>query len=383
MSWRDEARADRLARVQADAQRDEAAARIRIAERAAAAAQRREDDLERDGRRDRARSARGQRRAERLAWLSAHAADLLFAPVIGVPAVLAWTAMAAYGRALYGPAGLILPAFSEGGMWVFAAANTITRRRHPERPTWHLMAGTWVFAAAGAALNFAHGLALTGHLAGPLSGAVMALVSAAGVTAHQLVTAGPRRTRADRRQARLDRTAARRQLAVRQAAIRSAGAELDEDGGAWLVFEPGPVTLARRGRLDRPAAPPADPTSDLAALAADVAAGLGALAAELGEPLGVPAAYPAAPGSRRDGEGLGRLAAWLTGQEYAVPAVPEPPAGLNGTGHAALEEFAAEIKARAVPSVRAIRGRLRIGQDKASQVQAYLRTHIESGGTPS
>jgi hypothetical protein len=79
-------------------------------------------------------------------------------------------------------------------MWAFAAATTITRHRHPERPVWHLRLGTVVFAGFGAALNFAHGLAAYG----PVAGVVMALVSVAGVTAHQLVTAGPRRPRADR-----------------------------------------------------------------------------------------------------------------------------------------------------------------------------------------
>jgi hypothetical protein len=371
VTWREEMRQDRLVRAQIDREQAAADARARIAEQAAAAAERRADGRDRAAARDKTRATRAERRAARLSGARQHVVDLLFIPVIVVPGLLAWTAMAAYGRELYGPPGLLLPAFSEGGMWVFAAANTITRRRHPGRPTWHLLTGTWVFAGAGAALNFAHGLALAGHLAGPQSGAVMALVSAAGVTAHQLVTAGPRRSRADRRQARLDRAAGRRQLAVRRAAIRSAPAELDENGAAWLVFEPGPVTLTRRGQLARPAAPPVgDPTSDLAALAAEVAAGIGDLADELREPLAVPVSYPAAPGSPLGGGGLNRLAAWLTGQEYGVP---EPPAGLNGSGHAALEEFAAEIEARAVPSVRAIRSRLHVGQDKASQVQAYLR----------
>jgi len=54
------------------------------------------------------------------------------ARVTGVPAVLAWTAMAAYGARIYGPAGLMLPAFSEGAMWALAAATTrpALRDRH-------------------------------------------------------------------------------------------------------------------------------------------------------------------------------------------------------------------------------------------------------------
>ena len=149
-----------------------------------------------------------------MAWVRRHVTGLLFVPVIAVPGVLAWTAMAAYGSALYGPAGLALPAFSEGAMWAFAAATTITRRRHPDRPVWHLRAGTAGFAAVGAALNFAHGMTTAG-LRGPVTGAVYAVISVAGVTVHQLVTAGPRRSRAERDQARITRIATRRQLAVR------------------------------------------------------------------------------------------------------------------------------------------------------------------------
>jgi hypothetical protein len=55
-------------------------------------------------------------------------------------------------------------------------------------------------------------------------------------------------------------------------------------------------------------------------------------------------------------------------------AVPEPPADLNGHGHAAAELFAADIEAGRVPGIRAIRSGLQVGQDKAQQVQAYLRT---------
>ena len=57
-----------------------------------------------------------------------------------------------------------------------------------------------------------------------------------------------------------------------------------------------------------------------------------------------------------------------------VPAVPASGAGLNGQAHAAAELFAADIEAGRVPGIRAIRSGLHVGQDKASQVQAYLRT---------
>ncbi len=40
----------------------------------------------------------------------------------------------------------------------------------------------------------------------------------------------------------------------------------------------------------------------------------------------------------------------------------------------AAELFAADLEAGRVPGIRAIRSGLHVGQDKASQVQAYLRT---------
>jgi hypothetical protein len=49
-------------------------------------------------------------------------------------------------------------------------------------------------------------------------------------------------------------------------------------------------------------------------------------------------------------------------------------AGPNGHAEAAAELFAADIAEGRVPGIRAIRSGLHVGQDKASQVQAYLRT---------
>jgi hypothetical protein len=197
---REQARQDR--RLTAEIARDDAAARYqaRIAERESAARMRREAAAGR-------RAAKAQRRAELAgaaaavsAWISGHVIDLLFVPTIAVPAALSWTAMAAFGDRLYGPVGVMLPAFSEGAMWSFAAAVTITLRRHPERPVWHLRTGIGIFAVFGAALNFLHGLAVPSGLfpglpAGILTGAVMALISVSGVIAHQLITAGPQKPR--------------------------------------------------------------------------------------------------------------------------------------------------------------------------------------------
>lgn len=63
-----------------------------------------------------------------------------------------------------------------------------------------------------------------------------------------------------------------------------------------------------------------------------------------------------------------------------VPAVLEPVSALNGHAHAAAELFAADIGAGRVPGIRAIRSGLHVGQDKASQVQAYLRSVTRTEG---
>lgn len=347
-SWREEARQDRLVRAQIERDRETARAESQIAGRDAAARVR---QAAADGRRDaraQARADRAGRRAALAAAATGHVTDLLFVPVIAVPAVLAWTAMAAYGASLYGPAGRALPAFSEGAMWAFAAAVTITCHRHPGRPVWHLRLGTIVFAGFGAALNFAHGLADYG----PVAGVVMALVSVAGVTAHQLVTAGPRRDRADREAARIARAVARRERSARRAAVRRAPVDLDADGTARLVFEPGAVTPGRRfGRVRLPAVP---------------GRAKGHASAPDAVPVPQPGPGPAPDPPSPDVE-FNRLLRWLTSSGNAVPDVPE-------LHQEAAAMFTADLTAGRLPAIRAIREGLRVGQDKAAQVQAYLRT---------
>ena len=62
----------------------------------------------------------------------------------------------------------------------------------------------------------------------------------------------------------------------------------------------------------------------------------------------------------------------------AVPDVPDPHSGLNGHREAAAEMFAADLEAGRLPGIRAIRSGLHVGQDKASQVQAYLSELIRT-----
>ncbi|XVS64000.1 DUF2637 domain-containing protein [Actinosynnema sp. CA-299493] len=223
-------------------------------------------------------------------WLRAHTLDLLFVPVIVVPAVLAWTAMAEYGREVFGPVGTLLPLFSEGAMWTFAFAVPMAQRAG--RSTGWLHLGTWVFAAVAAVLNYVHGSTVA-------HGIVMALVSVGGVIVHQLVTASPagkRRTRAERDAQRLDRQAARRVLAVRRAALDQAVAELSADGTATLVHRPGLVAYRRRWGRARlvpttvPGLPLADSGDDWTAEIAEYLAAL-------------PASRPAVERNRRNGSG--------------------------------------------------------------------------------
>lgn len=156
-----------------------------------------------------------ERRAKALGsaagWLSGHVVELALSVIVVVPAVMAWTAMAAYGKDVYGPVGWGLPLFSEAAMWAFAFATHAARKSETPRPTGWLQVGIWFFAAVAGVLNLIHGLTMPEGGVG--DGVVMALVSVGGVVAHQLITAAPMRTRrsaAERRAARTNRLAARR-----------------------------------------------------------------------------------------------------------------------------------------------------------------------------
>jgi hypothetical protein len=194
-----------------------------------------------------------------------HVVDLLIYPLAVVSAVMAVPAMASYGATVYGSAtGRVLPVLSELGMWAFAIATSVSRRRFPDRPVWALQAGTAVFAMIGAGLNIAHGLTASGRMS---TAAVMGVVSVAGVTAHQLVTASPRRGRDEW----LARLAERRVARVRRIATRRAVVDVRADGGVSLVYAPGRY-VTRRGRLVPAIVPglPVEPLTDWDAALADL-----------------------------------------------------------------------------------------------------------------
>lgn len=269
MNWQEQKRLNEAARAEQKRQDALAAAQIEqmrtraqveaTQEMAAQQAeQARQRVADREQRKNEARDRRKATWKTLREWATAHMVDLLIYPLAVVSAVMAVPAMADFGHDVYGTAaGYALPVITELGMWAFAFAVELTRQRTEqdgtERSVWALQLGVWSFAAVAAGLNFLHG-----STSGPVVfGVVMAVASVAGVLAHQLVTAAPRRGRADRAAARIERQAAGKVTRVRRAAVRSAVAEIDPDGAARLLFAPGRYRLTRsrfapwrRRRLD-------------------------------------------------------------------------------------------------------------------------------------
>jgi hypothetical protein len=273
-TWREERRKDRAAEAEQARQDAKAVAEAEVIRASAvaeanraAAEQAHELQRQRAAERNAAKEARRARlrttgTAVR-AWAGEHLVDLLIYPLALVSAVMAIPAMADYGHHVYGAVtGYALPVISELGMWAFALAVQITRHRHPERPVWALQLGVWTFAAVAFGLNAIHGAQR-----GLSAAVVMGMASVAGVVAHQLVTAAPRRSRAERDRTRIERAAARKVTRIRRAAVRQAVAQIDADGQAHLVYAPGRYVLAgRRGQhLEAAIVPglPIDTTTDL------------------------------------------------------------------------------------------------------------------------
>lgn len=235
--------------ARAERERADAEHRVRMRQQARA---------EKDARRATARARRNARVAAVRGWAGAHVVDLLIYPLALVSGVMAVPAMAAYGYSLYNSAtGLALFFITELGVWAFSIAVHVTRHRHPERPVWALQVGVWTFTAAGFGVNFGHGWQATG---GVFDGIVMGLASVAGVIAHQLVTASPCRSRSERDAAKMAARMARKVARVQRAAVRTAVAQIEDDGTARLVFTTGTFTLSRRHGLE-PVADTATPES--------------------------------------------------------------------------------------------------------------------------
>ena len=221
----------------------------------------------------------------------------------------------------------------------------------------------------------------------------MALVSAAGVVAHQFITAGPRRSRAERGQARIDRAVARRELAVRRAAVRHADAVLDEAGHARLIYQPGTVALTRRHGRTRLLTPATSrDTGPEPAAATRAAPGV--------PPAGTPSGTPLTPGT---GPAVtpevisGSPAPATGGAPEAAPgaalhAVPEvtrerprkrPPATPEkqpgpATPERLAEFYAGELAGGQVPSARRIKREWPVGYDRATELHDQLTAVTET-----
>jgi hypothetical protein len=244
----EQARKNAIVLAEIETAKDAAQAERERADVAHSAEMRRQARAEKDVRRASARARRHARAAAVRAWMGAHVVDLLIYPLALVSAVMAVPAMAVYGYSLYHSAtGLALFFITELGMWAFSLAVHITRHRHPERPVWALQIGVWAFTAAGFGVNFGHGVESTGSV---FDGAVMGLASVAGVVAHQLVTASPRRSRAERDALRTAERMSRKVARIQRAAVRTAVARIDADGMARLVFTTGTYMLKGRNGLE-------------------------------------------------------------------------------------------------------------------------------------
>lgn len=237
MSWAEDRRADRAA-----------AANDRIREADAAADRRRRDrTADENTRRNRRKERREKRRLLRTGartWLAGNRVRVTIALLALASAVMAIPAMATYGYHVYGGAtGVVLPVLSELGAWAFTFAVHDARRKHA--PVWALLVGVWLFAIGGAAMNVAHGI---GH--GPGDAAVMGFAAIAGIVAHQLAVASPRKSRTERAEARIERAARKKIEQARQAAIADAVTSIDPSGRVALVFPAGQFRLASKGRLE-------------------------------------------------------------------------------------------------------------------------------------
>jgi hypothetical protein len=238
-TWADDRRKDK----DADSKR-------RLEEKAAENAERRAERKERDARaqkrRDRSRAQRGQTVTRIRGWFGEHLVDLVVYPLAVISAWMAIPSMAAYGRQIYGSAaGIMLPGLTELGMWSFALAVQISRHRYPERPVWALQLGLVSFALAGCGMNALHGYT-TG---GIQSAIVMAVVSVAGVLAHQLVVAAPRRSPAERAKAKLIRQQLRKLNRAAARAAKHAPVQVDPDGTVRLIHRTGYYDVGTFSRL--------------------------------------------------------------------------------------------------------------------------------------
>lgn len=246
------------AEVQAIQQRTKLA--TRQAETELGDKRRREQRKEQEREQERARARRAARLKALRTWAADHMVDLMIYPLAIFSAIMAIPAMAHFGEQVYNSStGVVLPVITELGMWAFAFAVEYSRHKHADRPVWALQLGVLVFTAVGGSLNYLDGATKPGGSVG--HGIVMGVVSIAGVIAHQLVKASPRRSRAERDSRKVSRHAAAKIAAVRKAVIDGSVARVDDTGTVVLMFRAGDYMLTGKRELD-PIAPVGDTTLD-------------------------------------------------------------------------------------------------------------------------
>lgn len=203
-------------------------------------ARRQHEQVEADRRRTERRARWAGRWQAATGWVRQHPMQLAQVVLVVAPGILAFTAMAAYGREIYGLLGLLLPGLTEVGMWVFSFARQQARKHG--RPTFVLTAGLVATMAAAAAMAYAHGAETS-----VTHGLVMALVNVSGVLVHQALVHADRdkRSREDRRQRRFQRAADRKAHRVRKRALRNAPVEIAADGTASVTVPAGRLTERR------------------------------------------------------------------------------------------------------------------------------------------
>lgn len=202
---------------------------------------------------------RRARRRELLETVTANKVALSIYGIALVSFVMSAPAMADYGRRIYAGSawpltGWLLPIVTELAMWACAFAVHHRRRTAPGTSVFWLQVGVALATALAAALN-----AMKGITVGWDASVVMGVVSIAGVLLHQMTVAGEPRTRRERDAGRIERRIDRKVRKARQAAIADAAVEIDAEGKATLVFEPGVYRVGREcGRRLRPEASPLD-----------------------------------------------------------------------------------------------------------------------------
>ncbi|APU20133.1 hypothetical protein [Actinoalloteichus sp. GBA129-24] len=355
-----------------------AGGRAKVAEAREAATERRRETREKAA--ERKRALRDERRVRR--WSAVREAvgrwlpELPWLLIIGSPMALSWSAMMSFGVDLYGPVGVLLPAFADAALLVFTLARA--RAVRAGDPAGGLLLGVLVSASVAAGLAFAHGIS-DGD---PLRAAVMAVVAVGGAMVHQLVHGRSPRTRRVRRvrPSAVERAAARRADRIRRAAVAAAVPVVRADGEVTLVHRSGPVRVTR-SRWGRTRVVPAPDPAPGDRLADEIALWLAAGAPPRPDLPSGPADTRADPSLTSGGPDE------TTTPTAAAPADPAPHTASDSDGsddetaiRRVLDAHAADGRRITVDGVRQL---LRVRKNRASRIARAARDRLrrDDGGT--